>query len=588
MILTLPIQRMQAGMLALLVIFFSGCRGPLSPAITENDLKYHLGILSSDGFEGRMTGTPAMQRAMLYIEKSYREAGLYPFFPDYRMAFQFRDGMEARGINQLTLKPEGRSIPVVPLPFGTPGRVEGQLVDAGYCLPPHKDMDELAAIEREKGKGFLEGRILVCRRYGPDGEKSPRSLISFQSKYENAKRFRPAALLFLKGQGDVVSTEQFREEASTPSVKAAFTSEDQFILNALQANASSAVMEINFGALERTGYNLGASLRPAASGQRIIYLGGHYDHLGHGLPGASMGPVGPVYNGADDNASGTTLILELAAAMKARLDADAAYLPSDVNVVFLNFDAEERGLFGSSRFVESAAFDPSRTIAMINVDMVGRLRQSRGLFIQGMDTADPSLKRIVEEAYASSIQKLYSDEQRPEIRWMKGGLGPSDHASFYRKKVPVVFLFTGSHGEYHRPEDDYHLINFRGLYALTLFSEEIIRRLAFAPAPVFQQVKEEPKHSDFEFKVRLGIIPGSYDTGIPGLLVGGVVEGAPIGRTGIKDGDIIVEVGTQKIRDIHDLMQFLNNARTGIRYPVKWIRNGITMESQTELMSVDD
>lgn len=585
----IQVSRKRAGLLALFVaLLLPACRGPLSPEITENDLKYHLGILSSDALEGRMTGTPAMQRTMDYIEKAYRKAGLHPFFPDYRMPFTFRDGMEARGVNRMTI--DGQSITTVPLPFAAPGRIESRLVDAGFCLPAHKGVDELAAIENEKGAGFLEGKILICRRHGPDGERGERTyrnLISFQSKYENAKRFKPAALLFLKGKGDELRTEQLREEASSSAPRAAFTSEDDIVLAAAKQNAE-AVLEIDFAALERTGYNLGASLRPIAPGQRIIYLGGHYDHLGHGLPGSSMGPMGPIYNGADDNASGTTLILELAAAMKAKLDADPAYLPADVNVVFLNFDAEERGLFGSSRFVESAAFDPKSTIAMINVDMVGRLRQSRGLFIQGMDTADPSLKRIVEEAYAASVHGLYSDEERPEARWMKGGLGPSDHASFYRKKVPVVFLFTGSHGEYHRPEDDYPLINFKGLYALTTLSKQIIRRLAFAPPPVFQQVKEEPKRNDFDFKVRLGIIPGSYDTGMPGLLVGGVVEGAPIGRTGIKDGDIIVEIGTQKIRDIHDLMRFLNDARTGISYPVKWIRNGVTMEARTELMSFDD
>ncbi len=571
--------------LILTILSLTACKGPLHPDITENDLKYHLGILSSDAMEGRMTGK-GIERARDYIVQAYRQAGLHPVFPDYRMPFIFHDGMQATGTNAVHI--EGRSFNTIPLPFGNSKQVQAILVDGGHCMPPYKGFDELAHIEKER-EGTLQGSILVCRRYGPEGphgSRPYRKLISFHAKYENAKRFEPAAVIFLKGSGEAIQTEQLHGGRAKSGPPVVFSVHDEELLQAAQKNVQ-ARLDVRFAPRKRTGFNLVASLRPITKDQRIIYAGAHYDHLGHGLPGSSMGPMGPVYNGADDNASGTALILELAAAMKAKLDANPALLPADVNVVFINFDAEERGLFGSSHFVESEFFKAHRTIAMLNADMVGRLRKSRGLTIQGRDTADPSLQAIIEKAYASTVQRIFPPEERPELRWMKGGMGPSDHSPFYRKKVPVVFLFTGTHGEYHRPEDDYALINFKGLYALTLFSEQIIRRLAFAP-PVFQQAPEEPQHNSFDFKVRLGIIPGSYDTGTPGLLVGGIVSGAPIARTGIKEGDRIVELGSKKIQDIHDLMGFLSEARLGVRYSVKWLRDGRMMEGRTELMPSDD
>lgn len=556
-----------------------------------------------------MTGTPPMERAVRYITSEYRRAGLLPFFPDFVMPFSFTDGVEPRGTNRLDWSLAGPGSEkgqsdIVPMPFGKPGVVEGDFVSGGWCMPLHDGTDELQDIE---AKGIsLAGKVLICKRYGP-GESSRshafRKLVAFQTKYENAKRFHPAAILFLQGEGDEVSTQQFHatgdsSDGSSPPAVFVPASSSFSVALTQKTRASAATAEAilghgrlstDFGPLERVGKNLGAMLRPQASGQRLIFVGAHYDHLGHGLPGSSMGPMGPIYNGADDNGSGTVLLLELAALMKARLDADPAYLPADVNVVFLNFDAEERGLFGSERFVDSPGFDGAHTIAMINADMVGRLRKSRGLFVQGTEAADPTLRMIVEKAFHQSMEKALSTEELPDIRWMKGGQGPSDHASFYRKKVPVVFLFTGSHGEYHRPDDDDHLINYRGLRAIGLFCEEIARGVAEAsPPPAFQAVKEEPHRADFDFSVRLGIIPGSYDSAINGLLVGGLVDGAPVAKTGIKEGDIIVELGGKKIRDIHDLMAFLNDARTGVNYPIQWIRGGQVMQAATELMSTGD
>lgn len=594
----------------LVMLLAANCRGPLSPEVTEQDLRYHLGILSSDGMEGRMTGTPAMLRAVNYIVAEYRRVGLYPFFPDYIMRFPFTDGVEPRGTNRLDWTVSGRSgqSDVVPMPFGKPGAtIEGEMVLGGWCMPPHDGQDELQSLEANGTA--LAGKILICKRHGPDGPpQSPavRRLVAFQAKYENAKRFHPVAILFLQDDGDAVLTQQFpvpdSKTSATQDPVASFVPSSSSFSSALAHFAPAATtpgtprpalgqarLAVDFGPVERTGQNIGAMLRPHAENQRLMFVGAHYDHLGHGLAGSSMGPMGPIYNGADDNGSGTVLVLELAAAMKARLDADPAYLPADVNVVFLNFDAEERGLFGSSRFVDSPNFDASRTLAMLNADMVGRLRKSRGLFVQGTEAADPSLRGIVEKAFHDSMERVLPPEECPDIRWMKGGQGPSDHASFYRKKVPVVFLFTGSHGEYHRPDDDDYLINYRGLRAICLFSEEIVRDIALAPAPPrFRQVKEEPHREDFDFKVRLGIIPGSYDTGINGVLVGGLVEGAPVRKTGIKEGDLIVELGGTKIRDIRDLMAFLNDARTGVTYSIRWIRNGQVMESSTELMSSGD
>lgn len=590
-------------MTALLLVLI-GCSGPLSNHITENDLRYHIGILSSDGMKGRMTGTKSMKRAIDYIVGQYRQVQLVPVFPDYQMQFNFDAGLEPKSkkvnnetANQISFENTNLKVEIVPLPFGKPSTVTGELIDGQFCLPPHKGKDELAEINKLTS---IVDKIIVCERYGPYGKalqdsnsedrRHYQSIISFVSKYENLKRFKPKAIIFLKGDGSLIETNQFRqitEDKTDSQPLAVFSSNNDFI-KLIKLKKQIVKLTVNFGPVEMTGINIGAALKPIQPNQKIIYVGAHYDHLGYGLAGSSMGPMGQIYNGADDNASGTALIIELAVAMKSKLDSDPTYLPKDTNVVFLNFDAEERGLFGSSRFVDSSYFNSSQAIAMINADMVGRLRKSRGLFIQGTDTADESLKTAIEKSYTNTIGKIYSVEERPDIRFMAGGFGPSDHASFYRKKVPVVFLFTGSHKEYHRPEDDSYLISYKGLYSLTLLTEQIVRRISFNQPLKFKLAKEEPKRNDFDFDVRLGIIPGSYEEGNDGLLVGGVVDGAPVAKTGVKDGDIIIQIGDQTIGNIHDLMSFLSDARTGVKYKIFWRRNGQQFQSITELMSSSD
>ena len=582
----------------ILAISFAQCQ-PTSTDISEDDLKYHLGILSSDNMKGRMTATQGMDRAIQYITNQYKTAGLYPLADSYLLPFTFQDGVEQGPENHLSLGNEKAK--VHPIPFGIPATISAKLVDGGYCLPSYKGQDELADIEKQNKS--IRGKIVICKRYGPDqkdGDAQYQRLISFQSKYQNAIRFQPKAILFLQGDGDIIYTDQFHRRFSTSETIAAFLPSDgasggnaaDFIQKSLKANAV-VQLQVSFGPVRRTGQNIAAALRPYSKDQRIIYLGAHYDHLGYGLAGSSMGPMGQIYNGADDNASGTVAILEIVASMKQKLDARPDFLPSDVNVIFVNFDAEERGLFGSANFVESEFFQQNQTIAMINLDMVGRLRKERGLFAQGAETAQPSLQPIIEASYADSFSKIFAKEDQPDIRWVKGGLGPSDHASFYKKQVPVIFFFTGSHGQYHKPDDDYHLIQFQGLYAISEMTESLIRRLAFSPPLAFQKVAEEPRRTDFDFKVRLGVVPGSYETagneqGQPGgLLVGGIVDGAPVAKTGIQDGDRVIEIGSHKIKDIYDLMEFLNDARTDTDYNIKWIRNDQLMQSKTRLMSTD-
>lgn len=583
-----------------------GCGGPLSNEISENDLRYHLGILASNAMQGRMTGTDPMNRAADYIVDQYQKSKLWPIFPDYKMQFSFEAGLESKSekvnnetANQISFENTKHKVDIVPLPFGKPSTVTGELIDGRFCLPPYQGKDELAEINKVTS---IADKIIICERHGPYGEALQDSssedrrhyqrMISFVSKYENLKRFKPKAIIFLKGDGNLIETNQFRRISSSTTDEAGlplatFSSTDSLFETALRTN-QTAKLTLNFGPVEMTGVNIGAALKPIDNSQKIIYVGAHYDHLGYGLPGSSMGPMGQIYNGADDNASGTALVIELAVAMKSKLDLDPTYLPRDLNVVFLNFDAEERGLFGSSRFVDSSYFNSSQAIAMINADMVGRLRKSRGLFIQGTDTADESLKSLIEKSYTKTIAKIYSVEERPDIRFMGGGFGPSDHASFYRKKVPVVFLFTGSHKEYHRPEDDSYLISYKGLYSLTLLTEQIVRRISFNQPLKFKLAKEEPKRNDFDFDVRLGIIPGSYEQTNDGLLVGGIVDGAPVAKTGIKEGDIIIEIDGQTIGNIHDLMSFLSDARTGVKYKILWRRNGQQFQSMTELMSSSD
>lgn len=282
---------------------------------------------------------------------------------------------------------------------------------------------------------------------------------------------------------------------------------------------------------------------------RTVVIGAHYDHLGKGDQGSSLQPnsVGEIHNGADDNASGTAGLIELAKYYAGN------NITENQNFLFIAFSGEELGLMGSKFYADNPTIDLTSVNCMINMDMIGRYRADKGVTIGGFGTSSFWGENATQ--IANEVGLNYNIDS--------SGVGPSDHTSFYLKDIPVMFLFTGAHQEYHKPTDDADLVNAEGEAKLLEYLTKVIAKLDASPKIDFQKTTTpHARGTASSFKVTLGIMPDySYDKG--GLKLDGVQENRPAFESGIKAGDIILELGDVKIKGIYEYMDALGKYEKG-------------------------
>ncbi len=294
-----------------------------------------------------------------------------------------------------------------------------------------------------------------------------------------------------------------------------------------------------------------------------IVIGAHYDHLGRGADG-SLAPLShEIHNGADDNASGTAALLEVAR----RLATRPGKLPR--RIVFIAFTGEERGLLGSEYYVKNPLIPIEQTIAMLNMDMVGRLKDDK-LIVYGTGTAD-ELNQLVDAAnehYHFNISKQAS------------GFGPSDQTSFYAKKIPVLHFFTGIHSDYHRPSDDSDKVNVAGMNRIADLVAEVAVGLAEHPdKPQYKSTGRQASFGGDGDRPFFGSIP-DFGQAEPGYALSGVTADSPAEKAGLKGGDRIVKLGESKIGNLEDFDSALRKHKAGEKIPVVVSRDGqeVTLE----------
>jgi hypothetical protein len=290
--------------------------------------------------------------------------------------------------------------------------------------------------------------------------------------------------------------------------------------------------------------------------QRTIVIGAHYDHIGRNEHKNSSfaNSTGQIHNGADDNASGVAAVLTLAK----HLQTNKSLEP--VNYLIAFFSGEEDGLVGSKALVEQLMNDSLAIAAMINLDMVGRLDSLNHLYIGGIGSS-PRLGEIIQTANHYDF----------EIVSESSGIGPSDHTSFYLKNIPVLFLFTGTHSDYHKPSDDSEKINFDGLTKIQAYLNDLLKELSNSAELPFTATKNTSKAKP-QYKVTLGIMP-SYVANEQGLQVDGVIDGKLAQKAGIQAGDVLIQLNDCKITDIYSYMDCLASLKTGEELRIKFIRN---------------
>jgi aminopeptidase YwaD len=326
-----------------------------------------------------------------------------------------------------------------------------------------------------------------------------------------------------------------------------------------------------------------------------IVIGAHYDHLGRGGQGSLAQSEGEIHHGADDNASGTSALIELA-----RMFSTQRPKPRRT-IVFIAFSGEEEGLIGSNYYVNHPVVPVANTVAMINLDMVGRLNAKK-LTIGGVGTAQEWRSMLEAENLvhsttvslnAPAIEPGTSAPNLPIVVGANGrpvltqdrskqfaitlnedGFGPSDHSSFYAKQIPVLFFWTGTHADYHKPSDTAEKINYDGLARITSFVANIVRDIDQSDRrPTFKVAQVQSTARSTGFRVYLGTIPNYADSS-DGMLLDGVRDGSPAAKAGLKAGDKIVKMAGKDVKNVYDYTHALGEMKGGEEYEVEIVRAG--------------
>lgn len=553
-------------LLALLLLnaFNSKVKADETTNHSVNALKLHVKYLASDELEGRGTGTKGNRKAAKYIAAFFKKHSIAPvggsYFQKFTVTTQVRLGKD----NKAEFRGNGKKLKwkaekdYRPLPFSRNGTVTAGLVFAGYGITAtEQDFDEYAGID-------AGGRVVIVLRSAPNYQAENAKFDNYASlfyKYRNAIQHGAVGIIYVSptsmsdelfplrimrgGRDGGIVALHIRRRAVKKILPGnqSLTRLENEIAETLKPHSfeipggeiyiSSTLEFIEEPTANVVGLVQGSD--PNLADETIV-VGAHFDHVGYGDRGASRyrGPERRIHPGADDNASGTASMMEIAAKIAAN--------PLPRSVLFIGFSGEEMGLLGSRYYTENPLIPLQNTVAMINLDMVGRITDDI-IRITGTGTS-PRWSALVD-----SLGKIY----RLSVAKTPSGLGPSDHASFYRKDIPVINFFSGLHKDYHRPGDTWDKINYAGLAKVVDFAIDALQVIGNdRERPVFVQVDAQNQPP----KVFLGVTPDeSPDT--RGLKIARVVPGSSADKAGMLAGDILKKIDDAWIADFEELIAVL-------------------------------
>ncbi len=555
-------------------------------------MKQDVSYLAADAREGRGPGTSGIDDAADYVAAEFRNIGLKPapnahgYFQKFTISNepQLEPGAKLAASTDSSQISFALDTDFSPLSLGDGGKLAGkEIVFAGYGITAK---DESLKLDYDDYAGLdVKGKVVLILRREPqlDDEKSAfagkrnTAFAEFRHKATNAFQQGAAAVLMVnniagsEGKDPILPFRAagMSRNSTIPFVQITRAKADELLKTAGAPTLEALEKEIDADgkphSRELKGVRIAMDIsivrKPVnvknivgvleGSGplaDETIVIGGHYDHLGFGGEGSLAFNSRDIHNGADDNASGTSMVMEIARRLASRPD------PLPRRVVFMLFSAEERGLLGSQHYVDNPLFPLDKTVAMINFDMVGRLNDNQDLTVYGTGTS-PSFESIVDglgKAAGFNIKKIAD------------GSGPSDHQSFYLKNIPVLFFFTGTHKDYHRPSDDAELIDVQGMARIADMTELVILELLRRPKrPEFVKVAgRAPGPGRVAMRAYLGSIP-DYDDAGKGVKLSGVQTGSPAEKGGLKGGDVVVRMAGKPIGTIQDYMESLSTKKPG-------------------------
>jgi hypothetical protein len=584
-------------------------------------MKKDLFFLAGPECEGRGIGTTGLDKAADHVAAEFQKAGLKPAGKDgtFFQPFSVNNFPDLDGPTRIAFRgPEDKSYSfdatnVKPIGYSSGGKFGGGVAFVGHgIVAPNLKYDDYAG-QDVKGKW-----VVIIRGTPRSGKKdkdrfdttvpenSDTPYASLRLKFDTAVEKGAAGILFVSDVATAGETDAFipfdRERYEIISSRLP-------VLH-LKRSAASKVLEASLGKkLTELEAENDKSLKPVSTAltgwkaeaevgvirkevpvknvigvlegrgplaDETVVIGAHYDHLGYGdgpLSAGGSAAQGKPHYGADDNASGTTGLIELARRFGEMKDRRGR------RIVFIAFTGEERGLLGSKYYCDHPAFPLAKTAAMVNLDMIGRLRPGAGdwlgltikprMVIYGTGTGD-SFDRSVDAAESRYGLKIFK---------IPGGIGRSDHESFYRKQVPVLFLFTGLHDEYHKPADTPDKIDLTAMNTVVGLTEDLLLELSSVIAkPKFQEQTggfDDPlSPAPPRPGVRLGVRPDYAYMGADGMRIEGVTGGGAADKGGLKEGDVIVDIAGVPVRSVNGYMSSLVGKKPGDKLEVTVLRGG--------------
>jgi hypothetical protein len=534
----------------------------------------HIRYLADDALEGREAGTQGARCAADYIAGFLRTSGLRGVGPDgsFFQTFEVQMGSTLGGGNTLVLGEEPLEVERdwVPFGFSSSGSVAGALVygGPGVSVPGDPD-DRFAHLD-------IEGKVVVVEGADPHGSERPTLAGDPHHKASIAAGRGAAAVLVLLEEGQALPdpTAENRPSLRIPAVAVSGASA-QALRDASQAgDAVDLTVAVEPRMVEVRNV---AAVIPGSDPtleREVVVVGAHFDHLGYGGDGSLDPDAHEIHNGADDNASGTAALMEVARHFAASPEKPAR------TVLFLAFTGEEKGLWGSGHYVHDPIFPLENTVAMLNMDMVGRLRENT-LTVYGTGTA---------EEFPDFLEEVNQALPEPFVlASIPDGFGPSDHSSFYGEDVPVLMLFTNTHSDYHRPEDDWDRINVEGLDRVVDFASDLTDRLAGSgsakalavhfvegagdPHAGAMAAQEEGTPVSRGYGAYFGTIPDMTPQDF-GVRITGVREESPAAKAGLQGGDVIVAFAGKEITDLYAYTYALRDHQPGDEVVVVVMRDG--------------
>ena len=582
----IPLRNIIRTLPILIILFIYSSIG--NSQVTVKELQGHIKYLSSDSLRGRLTGSPGDSLAAEYIKSKLISYGLKPLTGDGLQRYKVTKKVVAGKSNSLSIYGISYTLDkdFMPFAFSSNSGKESDVVFAGYGFNINGD-----TLKWNDYEGVdVKGKWVMILRGDPEPENNKSPFISFSADRDKAllaKDMGASGVLMVSGPlldpqdaFELLNMEGYSVDIPVLRIKKevadVILSKSKNTIALLEKKLNDTKKPFSFST--KVSVNGKAEIvRELANTRNVvmllpgedpklkdeyIILGAHFDHLGMGGPGSgsrALDTIG-IHHGADDNASGVAMMLELAEKFA---ETKGSHKRS---ILCLSFSGEEEGLLGSKHFVDDPGIDLSRVNVMINMDMVGRLNETNNLQIGGVGTAT-GLKALVYANTDTSIIKLTLSEE---------GYGPSDHSSFYGKNIPVLFYFTGAHMDYHTPTDTWEKINYKGMVEISDLVFNVAKETASEDSRL--QFKEAgPKVETTRYPMRkgvtLGIMPDFAGVIKNGLRADFVTPGKPAAIGGMQKGDIITFINGKPVNNIQDYMFRMGQLKHGQTISVEVLRN---------------